>query len=179
MKKITKATIAGAAGILLLAGGTTFALWSDSATVNGGSVTSGTLALEATGTPAWNDTSTATPVPIADIAAFRIVPGDTVEYTSSFTVSATGDNLTADLDVSDPVAATGDAALIAATTVTQSFTDENGDPVADGQITSDNDGDVINVTVTIAFSSATTGTTAQNETLDLSDLTVTLQQTRP
>lgn len=174
MKKLTKATIAGALGVVLLAGGTTFALWSDSATVNGGSVTSGTLALTPSGTPAWTDLSDDSTI---DIASFLIVPGDTIEYTASFVVDASGANLSATLDVSDPVDATGDPALVAATTVTQSFTDAGGDPVVDGAITSANDGDVIDVTVTIAFDEATTGTTAQGETLDLSDLTVTLTQT--
>lgn len=178
MKKITKATIAGGLGIVLLAGGTTFAPWSDSATVNGGSVTSGTLALDATGAPVWNDTSSGTAVAIGDISSFRIVPGDTIEYTAAFTVDATGDNLTADLAVSDPVAATGDAELIAATEVTQTFTDADGADVVDGAITSANDGDVINVTVTIVFDEDTAGTTAQADTINLEDLTVTLTQTR-
>lgn len=178
MKKITKATIAGGLGIVLLAGGTTFALWSDSTTVNGGSVTSGTLALDAVGTPEWNDTSSGTAVAIGDISSFLIVPGDTIEYTASFAVNATGDNLTADLTVSDPVAATGDAALLDATTVTQTFTNASGDDVENGTITSANNGDVINVTITITFDESTAGTTAQAETLDLSDLTVSLTQTR-
>lgn len=175
MKKLTKATIAGALGVVLLAGGTTFALWSDSATVNGGSVTSGTLALTPSGTPAWTDLSDDST--IDDITSFLIVPGDTIEYTASFVVDASGDNLSATLDVSDPVDATGDAELLAATTVTQSFTDAGGAPVVDGAITSENDGDVINVTVRIEFDEATSGTTAQDETLDLNDLTVTLTQT--
>ena len=176
MKKLTKATIAGALGVVLLAGGTTFALWSDSATVNGGSVKSGTLALTPNGTPAWTDLSDGSPI---DIASFLIVPGDTIEYTASFVVDASGTNLTATLDVSDPVAATGDADLLANTTVTQSFTDATGATVVDGAITSANDGDEINVTVTIAFDEATSGTTAQGETLNLNDLTVTLTQTAP
>lgn len=175
MKKVTKATIAGALGVVLLTGGTTFALWSDSANVNGGTVNSGTLALTPSGTPEWNDISTTTPVPIT-IADFLIVPGDTIEYTAAFTVDASGDNLSATLDVSDPVAATGDAALLAATTVTQTFTDVGGEPVTDGAITSADDGEVINVTVTIVFDESTPGTTAQAESINLSDMTITLQQ---
>ncbi|QDE36374.1 alternate-type signal peptide domain-containing protein [Microbacterium foliorum] len=175
MRKVTKATIAGALGVVLLTGGTTFALWSDSANVNGGTVNSGTLALTPSGTPAWNDISTPTPVPIT-IADFLIVPGDTIEYTAAFTVDASGDNLSATLDVSDPVAATGDAALLAATTVTQTFTYVGGEPVTDGAITSADDGEVINVTVTIVFDESTPGTTAQAESINLSDMTITLQQ---
>ena len=175
MRKVTKATIAGALGVVLLTGGTTFALWSDSANVNGGTVNSGTLALTPSGTPAWNDISTPTPVPIT-IADFLIVPGDTIEYTAAFTVDASGDNLSATLDVSDPVAATGDAALLAATTVTQTFTYVGGEPVTDGAITSADDGEVINVTVTVVFDESTPGTTAQAESINLSDMTITLQQ---
>ncbi|NJC24391.1 alternate signal-mediated exported protein [Arthrobacter pigmenti] len=177
MKKLTGATIAGAAGIVLLAGGTTFALWSDSETVDAGTVQSGTLAITPSGTGTWNDISTGTPEDITDISTFLIVPGDTIEYTNSYTVGASGDNLTADLALSTPVDATGDAELVAATTVTQSFTDELGAPVVGGAITSANDGDVITATVTIEFDAATTGTTAQGQALDLSDLTVSLTQT--
>ncbi|WP_194420316.1 alternate-type signal peptide domain-containing protein [Microbacterium abyssi] len=175
MKNLTKATIAGALGVVMLAGGTTFALWSDSAGLGSSAVNSGTLALTETGTGAWTDLSDDSA--ITDISAFRIVPGDTIEYTAEFTVAASGKNLTATLDVSDPVAATGDAELLANTTVTQTFTDAAGEPVVDGDITSANNGDVIDVTVTVAFAEATGGTTAQGQALDLSALTVTLTQT--
>ncbi len=176
MRKEIKAAIAGALGVVLLTGGTTFALWSDSENVNGGTVNSGTLALTPSGTPAWNDISNpTTPEPIT-IEDFLIVPGDTIEYTAAFTVNASGDNLSATLDVSDPVAATGDAALLEATTVTQTFTDVGGEPVTDGAITSADDGEVINVTVTIVFDESTPGTTAQGESISLSDMTITLQQ---
>ncbi|GAB2527639.1 alternate-type signal peptide domain-containing protein [Paramicrobacterium agarici] len=177
MKKLTKATLAGALGVVLLAGGTTFALWNDSATVNGGTVNSGTLALTPSETGTWNDLSSGTPQEITDISAFLIVPGDEIQFTSSYTVRASGDNLTATIDVSDPVDAAGDAELVAATTVTQRFTDESGTPVADRVITSANNGDVITVTVNIVFDSTTEGTLAQGQTLNLADLTVTLAQT--
>ncbi|MBP2436582.1 alternate-type signal peptide domain-containing protein [Microbacterium amylolyticum] len=175
MKKVTKATIAGALGVVLLTGGTTFALWSDSATVNGGTVNSGTLALTPSGDPAWNDISDSTADPIT-IEDFLIVPGDTIEYTAAFTVGASGDNLSATLGVSDPVEANGDAALLAATTVTQTFTYDDGEPVTGGAITSADDGEVINVTVTIEFDESTPGTTAQGESINLGDMTITLEQ---
>lgn len=177
MRKVTKATIAGALGVVLLTGGTTFALWSDSVNVDGGAVNSGTLALEQleqSGTPAWNDISTPDPEPITTIEDFLIVPGDTIEYTDAFTVGASGNNLSATLGVSDPVAATGGAELLDATTVTQTFTDDNGEPVTD--ITSGHDGQVINVTVTFEFDADTPDRIAQDQSIDLSDMEITLRQ---
>lgn len=53
-----------------------------------------------------------------------------------------------------------------------------GTPVTgDYPITAANDGDTVNVVVTLSFDSvSTTDLEAQNESVDLSDLTVTLQQ---
>ena len=58
MNKLTKGAIATAAGIALLMGGAgTFALWNDSVGVNGGTVQTGTLDIDTTGTGTWKDVS--------------------------------------------------------------------------------------------------------------------------
>ncbi|NKW07734.1 alternate-type signal peptide domain-containing protein [Rhodococcus hoagii] len=69
-------------------GAGTFALWSDTETVTGGTINSGTL--EFVGTTAagtWYDGATA----ISDIANYRIVPGKTLTYRHRrpFTLKAT------------------------------------------------------------------------------------------
>ena len=55
-RKRVGAILAIVAGVALLAGGSTYALWSASGTVNGGTITAGNLALSA-GTAAWWDVS--------------------------------------------------------------------------------------------------------------------------
>src|SRR5688572_6565363 len=55
MNKMIKGSIAGATGVALLMGGFgTYALWSDSETLDGSSITSGVLGVEA-GAVTWKD----------------------------------------------------------------------------------------------------------------------------
>lgn len=96
MKKITKATIAAGAAVLLLIGsGSTLAFWNDTANINGqNAITAGNLQLTATGPASWkikhtNGTETA----VADITAVRIVPGDKLTYSFPASITAQGQNL--------------------------------------------------------------------------------------
>jgi alternate signal-mediated exported protein len=97
MNKAMKGAIAaGAAGILLLGGAGTFALWSDSQDIDAGTVSTGQLSLTAaTGT--WTETDSETPIP--NIATYQIVPGDSLTYTTVVTIKAEGENLKARLTV--------------------------------------------------------------------------------
>ena len=97
MNKAMKGAIAaGAAGILLLGGAGTFAVWRDSATVDAGTVSTGQLSLSAAdGT--WTETDT--PLVQIDPETFQIVPGDSLTYTTAVTVKAEGENLQAELTV--------------------------------------------------------------------------------
>src|SRR5690606_2413486 len=115
MNNKTKGVIAGIAGLALLGGGTTFALWSDSATLTGATITNGNLDVTATGTMAWADVSSDTvgaPVSIPSIGDWRMVPGDALEGSQSLTVEVEGDNLVANLLV-DTVSATLPAGVTA------------------------------------------------------------------
>jgi alternate signal-mediated exported protein len=96
MNKFTKASVAGAVGIALLLGGAgSFALWNDSATVDAGSINAGSLALSAQTDGAWKNI---TPGHVGAIdSSFRMVPGDTVQYTQSLTITGVGDDLSATL----------------------------------------------------------------------------------
>jgi alternate signal-mediated exported protein len=92
--------LAVGAGALLLVGGSSFALWTVQSNVAGGTITAGNLdVVVADGT--WQDASSehAAPVDIADLADFRIVPGDVLEGTFPVDVAALGDNLVGDLTV--------------------------------------------------------------------------------
>ncbi len=102
MNKTTKGTIAVAAAIALLMGGAgSLAYWQDSASVDRAAVTTGQLDVDiATGctwTVKGKDAAAASP--IANIATFRMVPGDTVTCNVNFTTVATGDNLKADASI--------------------------------------------------------------------------------
>lgn len=102
MGKATKGVVAGALGIGLLAGGTTFALWSDDATIDGGTITAGTLDLSTTGDRTWHDVSGgAAPSAdnVIDPANFLIVPGDTIQLTDHLKIETKGDNIKAKLSV--------------------------------------------------------------------------------
>lgn len=125
MNKLLKGSIAGAAGVALLLGGAgTFALWNDDATVNGGTISAGTLTVVETpgATSEWSSADGGT---IADIGAFQIVPGDVLTYTTTLDITAQGDNLSATLEI-DPrsivpsTLAAADAAL--ADSLTESAT---------------------------------------------------------
>jgi len=130
MKNRTKGVIAGAAGVALLAGGTTFALWSDSASVAGGVITNGNLDVAPVGTPAWQDVSEdRTDGPHAiDIATWRMVPGDVAQGTYGFQVALEGDNLVAELTVDRVDAA---ATLPEGMSVTYDVLDADGAVLAD------------------------------------------------
>lgn len=103
MNKVTKGTLAAAAaGALLLGGVGTYATWSDTRTINAGTVTSGHLNLT-TGTPGgwfYSGDTVATPSPV-------IVPGDTLTNTYSVTIDATGDNMKGNLAIAGYTPATG------------------------------------------------------------------------
>ncbi|QCB93858.1 alternate-type signal peptide domain-containing protein [Cellulomonas shaoxiangyii] len=107
MKNRTKGAVAGVAGVALLAGGTTFALWSDSDDLDGGTITNGNLDVAALQTT-WKDVSydrADSPHDI-DLATWQMVPGDTIEGTQGFDVALDGDNLVANLTLADTGAST-------------------------------------------------------------------------
>lgn len=102
MNNKTKGAIAGIAGIALLAGGTTFALWNDDAAVAGGIITAGNLEVATVGTTQWVDISsdrTDATHPI-NLNTFKIVPGDTIQGTFGIAAALEGENLVADLGLS-------------------------------------------------------------------------------
>jgi len=132
------AIIAGAAGFALLLGGSTYALWSDTADLRGGMITSGNLAVTPgtfaaydisadrldsaggteiipnTGLKGHTVTLTANGAQVAD-ADWRIVPGDEAALVFPYTVTLVGDNLLADLKINasslDAANANGDVSF--------------------------------------------------------------------
>jgi alternate signal-mediated exported protein len=96
MKKSTKGALAaGAAGALLLGGAGSLAYWTAQGSADGGSITAGTLTLSEGTCDGW---TYATGAASAGDPVALFVPGDKVTNTCTFTIGATGDNLSASID---------------------------------------------------------------------------------
>lgn len=134
MNNKTKGTIAGAAAIALLASGTTFALWNQTASVAGGTITSGNLAVSSNGAGTWVDLSTDRTDAghtIDDLSTFKIVPGDTIQGTFGLKAALEGDNMVAELGLTLSGAEAAGTLLAdpKVTTITYSLLDSTGAPV--------------------------------------------------
>ncbi|MGU3292552.1 alternate-type signal peptide domain-containing protein [Williamsia sp. M5A3_1d] len=172
------ALAAGAAVVVLLGGAGSYALWDDTASGANGSVTTGQLKLTAVGTPTWTDVSTTgivggtTVNPVTDF----LVPRDTWEYTTNYTALATGKNMKAQVTVNPGTAGT----LPTGVTFTPTVTVAGGTPGAPGAPVTITPGAArtIEVKVTVAFADVT-GSTSQNTPVNVSGMTVNLNQIRP
>jgi alternate signal-mediated exported protein len=189
MNKLLKGSIAGVAGIALLLGGAgTFALWSDTQDIEGGTVQTGTLDINLAADTAWADISTnAIGGPEFDPTVDEIVPGDVITLTQSVEIIADGKNLLADLTYkADSVVI--DPALEPYVTVGIAAAQTTGDAtiVSNGtnsfRITPDEGGtSTFQIVITITFSATTPDRLAQTLTpgVDLSDAGFTVTQVRP
>ncbi|PTR28717.1 alternate signal-mediated exported protein [Rhodococcus sp. OK519] len=173
MNKKTKGAIAAGAAALILAGGAgTFATWSDTKDLTGGSVTSGHLAFSGTATGDWykgTDTSIVANK-IADIATFRIVPGQTLTYKATADFLAEGTNLNAKLELvggntTDGIGFDWEDTVFAATGV------DSGS----GVITPSSTTRTATVTKSVTFDA--TGIANQGKVADLTGLQLKLTQT--
>ncbi|MDP3967962.1 MAG: alternate-type signal peptide domain-containing protein [Nocardioides sp.] len=184
MRKETKgAFAAGTAAVLLLGGAGSLAYWTDAEDIEGGSVNTGSLAL---------GTSTCGAVWVyadgnagAGTTVTTIVPGDAVSKECTFSITATGDNLTAELTsptttvIPDPAGTTSFDATVAV-----SYEDALG-AAFPTTITESNDGDVVTATITVTFPFGTdedaetviNGNDTQGVTATLDGINVTLTQT--
>lgn len=186
MNKLLKGAVAGAAGVALLLGGAgTFALWNSSASVAGGNIVAGNLAVADSATAGvWKANGQ-----VVTLSSFKAVPGDVLTYTKPVSVTATGDNLVATLGLS-PAAITGttasaaDTALAAYLTKTAAITATGPGIAASGSdyiITAGTAGVTqdVTVTATITFPKSPTAGTENNTKLgsvNLNNLAVTLTQ---
>ena len=100
MKKTTKATIAAAAaGVLLVTGAGTVALWQQTETVDAGTVNTGHLTLTVDDNGVWTDISDGGAGVPFDPTTEQIVPGDVVAYTQTVRIDAKGKNIEGALSV--------------------------------------------------------------------------------
>jgi alternate signal-mediated exported protein len=174
MNKFTKASVAGAVGIALLLGGAgSFATWNANASLSAGSITAGSMALTATG-GTWSNITAKHTGPITDQAGFRMVPGDTLEYTGTLTISSEGDDLTAALTSNVTDLTQGKIT----STLALSSTDSNIDINSGNIVTLTKAGSAtVNVKITLKFDAAATG--QQGAVADLGTLKFTLAQIDP
>ncbi|QCW50972.1 alternate-type signal peptide domain-containing protein [Nocardioides dongxiaopingii] len=179
MNKSTKGAIgAAAAAVLLLGGAGTLAFWSDSATVNGGSVNAGFLTLDDGVCDAdWVYADGGN----AGAPVVNFVPGDAITKDCEFVIGAEGDNLEASPTIPDTIVITpAPAAPSFTATVDATYALPGGPLAADDTITEENDGDTLtaSIVVTIPFGNATTinANDTQNITASLANLTVALTQ---
>jgi alternate signal-mediated exported protein len=116
--------VALAAGVALLIGGGTYSLWSDSASItSGATITAGDLDINAIGDNGFWDVSgdragdQTTVVPgtagllghSIDASTYRVVPGDEVAGVFQYQATLQGDNLVAELRLSQGITDTGTA----------------------------------------------------------------------
>ena len=208
--KASKRLAAAGVGLALMlgVGGGTFALWSDTDALTGGTITSGDLDITATGATSWADVSAdmgkGASLPIADIADFLIVPGDTLERTQDVTVKLTGDNLKATLTLANlgngapgSLITNDGANSVKATNVVTDSTGKTVDAsgvitlvsadyaahtntVPSGAVTVAADGTAtLTVKTTLTFDSATPNQVLTKASADLGTASLTLQQVRP
>ena len=92
MNNTLKGALAGTAGIALLMGGFgSYALWSDSEDLAPSTVQSGELSIDTA--PGSYDDARTTQVANDWAADAKMVPGDVITYTQTFTVTGSGKNL--------------------------------------------------------------------------------------
>lgn len=174
MKKTTKGALAaGSAAVLLMGGAGTLAYWTADADVDGISVTAGELKIinDGCADADWVFDSGETTASKVWAPGDLIVPGDVLTKECSFEVQATGEHLRATLDVTAP-ALSGD--LAPNLTLDDSF-EIDGTPVADGEITEGNDGDIVEASISVTFNGSS-GNGTQDLDGVLSAFELSLQQ---
>jgi alternate signal-mediated exported protein len=178
MNRNTKGALAaGAAVVVLLGGAGSFALWRDDATNSPGNLSTGQLKLTAEGTSAWKDVSENGIIGGTSVnpASDYLVPRDTWEYTATYSALATGKNMKAQVTVNPGTA----GALPTGVTITPTAT-VDGNAATSGTAVTITPGTPKTVVVKVKVDFAdVTGTTSQNAAVNVSNMTVSLEQVRP
>ena len=186
MNKVTKGAIAAAAGVILLMGGAgTLASWNSSANAGASqAVSAGSLSVTTGAAGVWKSgATTITP------SNFRIVPGDTLTYTQTFNLAASGDNLLFTVTASPGAlsatsAAAADQKLFQQTTSGATFAVVGGNVVATGstpntyKLTSNSGTNTVTITMTLNFPYAAADNLSQLGSVTLGAGAVTLTQTQ-
>lgn len=182
MKKITKATIAAAAaGVLLVTGAGTVALWQQLETVEAGTVDTGHLKLTVDDNGVWTDVSSGGDGVPFDPATEQIVPGDVVAYTQTVRIDAEGKNIQGALSVGTlkalPEALQDEVELGLEIDGTAAGLSQSGNVISFAE-----EGVYqVPVKITVTFPAGTAASTpndTMDQPIDLNALTLTLDQVR-
>ncbi|MEX0428701.1 alternate-type signal peptide domain-containing protein [Nocardioides sp. DS6] len=169
---------AASAAVLLLGGAGSLAFWTDNGTASGGDVTTGSLSLsEGTCDEGWTYASGDD----AGSAVTTIVPGDSVTKDCTFTVSGSGDHLSATVDAPSDVTYTTSGGSPTTMNLTASGTyDVGGTTIADGGTFAVSDGQTLTAHLVVTFpygdADAVNASDTQGITAALNEITVTLTQ---
>lgn len=190
-KKLVKVAVASTLGVMLLIGGSTYALWSSTAIANNGAVIStGDLQVTAASPQKWFDVTTETPKEIPTLADYRLAPGNTIQLEQEITAVVVGDNLEGTLSVKIPND-TQSAPIFEQALFSLEIFDKEGRrllPMITGleDLTqtipylpvTDADGDIYTVRVTVELPNTADNTT-KLQTIALNNMAITLSQKEP
>jgi alternate signal-mediated exported protein len=188
MKKSTKGALAAAAaGSLLLGGAGSLAYWTDAEDITGTSISSGHLKLD----PVAANCDATWKLGASAYTTQVLAPGDVLTRHCQYTVSKSGANLAARLNVSAPGFAAGsNATLTGDMAIAAAFSyDADGSgsgtasAVAGGVVNNIADGATVDATLSVTFKTTNTENNASNTGTDLTatidKAAVTITQTAP
>jgi alternate signal-mediated exported protein len=187
MNKLTKGAIASAAGIILLMGGAgTLASWNASSTAGASqAISAGQLAVNTPGTGVWTQGTSTTAI---DPATFKIVPGDTLTYSQTFNLAASGNNLLFTVAATSGAltatsASAADSKLLAQTTAAASFVVTGGNIAASTsantyKVTSNSGSNTVTIKMTVSFPYAAADNLSMLGSVTLGTGAITLTQTQ-
>lgn len=172
-KKSSATTVKGiaatAAGVVVLLGGIgTFALWNQDLAIGTDQTATGTLNASFDEL-AWEDVTPGESNPIDPLEDFRMVPGDTIEGTTTVTVTTQGENLRV-----VPEVAVADGTLPAPITAEVTLQGTDGSEISELRGSNEEETRTLEATVTLHFDPAATGN--KTESLNLDEVSIALQQ---
>lgn len=173
-KSIKGALAAGAAAVLLLGGAGSLAFWTDSETVDGGTINAGQMTLSApdcttaTGSHDWQLDDGTPFVP----GATEVVPGDSISKVCDMSLVLEGEHIGATLEIDDTNIA-GDDTLATELTADATFT---VDGAAYAPITAPGT-HAVRATITVTFDGPGATNASMDDTVNLDAVTVTATQT--
>lgn len=177
MKKATKGALAvGLGTVLLLGGGGTLAVWTETQPIGGTDLNAGHLNIVTdvtnTGCGAWQlDSGEA--APLTYVSGDPLVPGDVLTRECNYTIEAVGNHLRATVGISAGNFSGADGDFGGMLTADVSGLQVGGVPAT--SFTEDNDGDTLTATVTVTFDAAADNSTEDLATV-LDALTLTATQ---
>jgi alternate signal-mediated exported protein len=176
MNNTLKGALAGTAGIALLMGGFgSYALWSDSEQLAPSTVQSGELSIDTT-PGSYDDTRTATAGDWA--VGDKMVPGDVITYTQTFTVKGSGKNLEGTIALA-PAAMSANgfgSGLTRSVTVTDTSDNTTLEPSGTNGFSFDAPFGTATLKAVVTYTFDASGTTDQNKAATTPTSTFTIAQ---